>query len=118
MTYFKALSDPQCKSQYRKVIGVGVGFSSRVSPSDDLDPNISKEETRRIHTEMGIKQKREAYDRGLNEFLAFERLSESQKDKVDARDLLKQNLRDQILKQRMMTENRRQEFRRQRIDNR
>jgi hypothetical protein len=57
MTYFKALSDPQCKSQYRKIIGVGVGSSSRVSPSDDIDPYISKEETRRNHTEMGIKQK-------------------------------------------------------------
>jgi hypothetical protein len=87
--FSKALSDPRCKSQYRKVIGVGVSSSSWVSPSDDLDPNISKEETRRIHTEMGIKQKREAYDRELTEFLAFERLSDSQKDKVDARDLLK-----------------------------
>jgi hypothetical protein len=38
---------------------------------------------------MGIKQKREAYDRELTEFLAFERLSDSQKDKMDARDLLK-----------------------------
>jgi hypothetical protein len=65
MTYFKALSDPRCKSQYRKVIGDGVGFSSRVSPDD---PNISKEETQKIHTKLGIKQKREAYDRELNEF--------------------------------------------------
>jgi hypothetical protein len=111
MTYFKALSDPRCKSQYRKIIGDGVGSSSRVSPDD---PNISKEETNFIHTKMGIKQKREAYDRELNEFLAFERLSDSQKDRVDARDLLKQNLRDQILNQRMIIENRRQEFRRQR----
>jgi hypothetical protein len=109
MTYFKALSDPRCKSQYRKVIGDGIG-SSRVSQ----DPNISKEKTQAIHTALTLKQKREAYDRELNEFLAFERLSDSQKDRVDARDLLKQNLRDQILNQRMMTENRRQEFRRQR----
>jgi hypothetical protein len=107
ISYFKALSDPRCKSQYRKVIGDGVS-SSRVTPEEDIDPNISMVTTNKIHRELKQRQIRENDKRELADYLAYERLTQSQKDNVDAKDLLRQNLRDQNLIKRIEAENRRQ----------
>jgi hypothetical protein len=114
ISYFKALSDPRCKSQYRKVTGVGVN-SSRVTPDEeDFDPNIPMAKTNKIHKELQKRQKRQNDKIEYNNYIAFTNLSESQKDKVDAKDILRENLRDQILTQRINAENRRQILRRQR----
>jgi hypothetical protein len=49
--YCKALCNLDCKSQYRKVIGDGVG-SSRISHEQDYNPNIPMAETNKTHQKL------------------------------------------------------------------
>jgi hypothetical protein len=112
ITYFKALSDPRCKTQYRKIIGVGVGkyYPAKVLPDDRDNKTIALEkrenkiwdkmrrnqddaedarieyeqkETNEIHKDLTFDLQYQARERDTNERKFLQSLSPTQRNQYN-----------------------------------